>query len=470
MGLRIKHVVFATAVTLLPLGSLVLAPPAAAQAEVAVSFDAFHDRLAPYGAWFYSDRWGVVWQPGNVSDDFRPYNTDGRWVYTDAYGWFWSSDYEWGDIPFHYGRWVDDPDQGWLWIPGYVWSPGWVIWRRSTDYVGWMPMPPDQAFLSGGDQFSGPATEYDDADGYYGYSHWYGPTYRPDQFAAAWIFIGVGHLADRDYRPYAVPQTRVVTIIHQTRNITNYTVVNNYIVNRSVTAQAVEHARGQPVRAVRVADVTRRPGLITTVAAGRQARSHEMPRGTGLRNSAPKPSEAVQHKLSPAPARHHGPTPAPAPVRQPVATPETAPKAHTERPVATPEAAPKARTERPGATAHRPGEAAPNVEPAQHVEPVQHVEPAQHHAAPPANRGPAESRERKPAPPPAEPATHRPAAPARPEAAPQHEPRDMQPKPTGEPHAESRRGTEHPQGAEHPQNAPAEHHDRTDRKPENAPQ
>jgi hypothetical protein len=438
MVLRIKHVVFATAVTLLPLGSLVLAPPAAAQAEVAVSFDAFRDRLAPYGAWFYSDRWGVVWQPGNVPDDFRPYDTDGRWVYTDAYGWFWSSDYEWGDIPFHYGRWVDDPDQGWLWIPGYVWSPGWVVWRQSADYVGWMPMPPDQAFLSGGgDQFSGPAAEFDDPDGYYGYSRWYGPAYQPDQFAAAWVFIGVGHLADRDYRPYAVPRTRVVTIIHQTRNITNYTVVNNYIVNRSVTAQAVEHARGQPVRPVRVADVTRRPGLITTVAAGRQARSHGMPRGTGLRNSAPKPSEAVQHKLSPAPARHHGPAPTPAPVRQPAAAPEAAPKVHTER---------------PGAAAHRPGESAPGVE------------PGQHHPAPAANRGPAESRERKPAPSPVEPATHRPAAPARPEAAPQHEPRDIQARPTGESRAEPRHG------AEHPQNAPAERHDRTDRKPENAPQ
>ncbi len=419
MMFRIKHAVFATAVTLAPLGGLVLAPPAAAQAEAAVSFDSFHDQLAPYGAWFYSDRWGVVWQPGNVSDDFQPYGTDGRWVYTDTYGWFWSSDYQWGDIPFHYGRWIDDPDQGWLWIPGYAWSPGWVIWRQSADYVGWMPMPPDQQFLSGGgDQFGGPVGEFDDADGYYGYSHWYGPSYRPDQFAAAWVFIGVGHLADRDYRPYTVPRTRVVDIIHQTRNITNYTVVNNYMVNRSVPLQTVERARGQPVRAMRAAEVMRRPALIATVSAGRQARAHALPRGTGLQNSAPKPAAAVMHKLSPAPARHHESAPAhPTPAR----------------PTAAPEAAPKAHTEQPGAAAPLPA---------------------------PANQRPAEHRENKPAPAAEAPDARHPAAQS--EAAPRREPHGTAVKP-----GEQRTETSHE--AQHPRNAPADH-DRTDTKREPPPQ
>ena len=44
--------------------------PAAAQQDV--SFDSFHDYLANYGDWVYSDRWGEVWVPENVPDDFQP--------------------------------------------------------------------------------------------------------------------------------------------------------------------------------------------------------------------------------------------------------------------------------------------------------------------------------------------------------------------------------------------------------------
>ena len=121
-----------------------LATPAVAQE---VSFDTFHDQLAQYGAWVYSDRWGEVWMPFDVFYNFRPYDTNGHWVYTEDYGWYWASDYPWGDIAFHYGRWVNDPYDGWLWIPGYEWSPAWVMWRRNDRYVGWMPMPPDRRFL-----------------------------------------------------------------------------------------------------------------------------------------------------------------------------------------------------------------------------------------------------------------------------------------------------------------------------------
>src|SRR5437016_3270375 len=61
--------------------------------DAAISFDSFQDQLAPFGSWLYSDRWGVVWQPSDVSYDFRPYFTAGHWVYTDEYGWYWLSDY-----------------------------------------------------------------------------------------------------------------------------------------------------------------------------------------------------------------------------------------------------------------------------------------------------------------------------------------------------------------------------------------
>ncbi len=186
-SMRAKLFASAMALSALPLAWSTF--PASAQEEV--SFDAFHDALAGEGDWVYSDRWGEVWVPQNVPSDFHPYYTAGRWVDTDEYGWLWESDYDWGDITFHYGRWVNDPEDGWLWIPGYVWSPGWVIWRSNDRYTGWMPMPPDDAFLrdSGGygsGSSIGVSIDFNRTDGFYGYSRWYGRDYDENRFAANW--------------------------------------------------------------------------------------------------------------------------------------------------------------------------------------------------------------------------------------------------------------------------------------------
>jgi hypothetical protein len=285
----------------------VLFTPAIAQ-DVQVDFQTFHDSLAPYGDWVYSDRWGEVWIPTDVSDDFHPYGTRGHWDYTDQYGWVWASDYEWGDIPFHYGRWVNDPDDGWLWIPGYVWSPGWVVWRHNGQYTGWMPMPPDDQFLgrppaqgvSVGISIGGVNVSFGDESDDYGYSRYYGPGYGEDRYAQNWLFVGTGHIADRDYRRYEAPRNNYGTIIRDTTNITNYTVVNNYIVNKSVDPDAVRHAGGH-VQAVQIATVVKRPQFITRADVGVQTQQHareERPHGTGFANSAPKPSDAIVQSLS----------------------------------------------------------------------------------------------------------------------------------------------------------------------------
>jgi hypothetical protein len=295
--------------------SYVAAPlPAMAQDESDgdVSFQYFHDRLADYGDWVYSDRWGEVWVPEDVPADFHPYYSGGHWDYTDEYGWYWDSDYEWGDIAFHYGRWVNDPDDGWLWIPGYVWGPGWVVWRGNEGYTGWMPMPPDRAFLEAnygggfeaGFGFGGGAgisINFGDLGGFFGYRSWYGAGFDEDRFARCWVFVGTGHLADHDYRPYIVNRTNVVNIIHNTTNITNYTVVNNYVVNRSVDVHMVERAGGHPVQIIRAADVIRQPALVTRVDVGHRAQMRareEIPVGSGVVNSAPKPPPRVIQTLS----------------------------------------------------------------------------------------------------------------------------------------------------------------------------
>jgi hypothetical protein len=106
-----------------------------------VSYQTFYDELSPYGRWIDYPDYGYVWVP-DAGPDFRPYSTNGHWVYTDDYEWMWVSDYEWGWAPFHYGRWEEDNDYGWFWVPGYEWSPAWVAWRDGGDYYGWAPLRP----------------------------------------------------------------------------------------------------------------------------------------------------------------------------------------------------------------------------------------------------------------------------------------------------------------------------------------
>jgi hypothetical protein len=49
--------------------------------------------------------YGLCWRPAVAATDpyWRPYCDSGYWLYT-ADGWYWQSDYPWGDIVFHYGR------------------------------------------------------------------------------------------------------------------------------------------------------------------------------------------------------------------------------------------------------------------------------------------------------------------------------------------------------------------------------
>jgi hypothetical protein len=116
---------------------------AAAQpyAEEEVTYQTFYDELSPHGRWVDDPEYGYVWIP-NAEANFRPYSSNGHWVYTDDYEWMWVSDYDWGWAPFHYGRWSESPDYGWFWVPGYEWSPAWVAWRDGGDYYGWAPLRP----------------------------------------------------------------------------------------------------------------------------------------------------------------------------------------------------------------------------------------------------------------------------------------------------------------------------------------
>ena len=146
----------ATLLVAMPLGGsllgLPLGPSLAQAQQASVSFSIFFDNLAQHGRWVHHARYRNVWCP-DVDQTWAPY-THGRWVYLASRGWYFDSDEPFAWAAYHYGRWFQDTDLGWCWVPGNVWAPAWVSWRKSNDYVGWAPLPPDNDGYSVGAQVS----------------------------------------------------------------------------------------------------------------------------------------------------------------------------------------------------------------------------------------------------------------------------------------------------------------------------
>jgi hypothetical protein len=192
----------------------------------------FHEQLSPYGRWVERQGYGEVWVPA-VRAGWRPYTT-GHWVYTDQ-GWAWVADESWGWAPFHYGRWFHDAGIGWGWVPGTVWAPAWVAWRHGGGYVGWAALPPAVGFTVGvGVNFGGVSLD---------------AAIAPSYFA----FVSERAILTPRLSTVIVAPERNVTIIHNTTNITNYTVVNNRVVNNGVNVQRIEQVTGRPVPRVSTA-------------------------------------------------------------------------------------------------------------------------------------------------------------------------------------------------------------------------
>jgi hypothetical protein len=186
-----------------------------------------------------------------------------------------------------------------------------VVWRSAGPNVGWMPMPPDDGFLgAAGPDVSASLNfgDWNDTSGFYGYTRWYGPRFDENRFGALWTFVPTAHVADPVYRNYVVPRPQVVNIVRVSRNITNYTTVNNVIINRSVNITMVQGAGGKPVVPVHAAAVLHNSRWIMPVDRGRQVQAQMRqihPRGNGVANSAPKPTAQQIHGLStrPVPVR-----------------------------------------------------------------------------------------------------------------------------------------------------------------------
>ena len=204
------------------------APPPPPPPPAEAPYQEFYDQLSPYGQWIDYPGYGYVFMP-NVAPDFKPYSTNGHWVYTDQ-GWTWASDYNWGWATFHYGRWFYEDGYGWMWIPGHEWAPAWVSWRRSPDYYGWAPLGPGVSInVSIGGGYNPPA-------------HY-------------WSFVQPRYINHPHVNNYYVNESRNVTII-------NTTTVNNNIHNNypgGPDPREVEKQTGAPVRPVPIRE-NNRPG------------------------------------------------------------------------------------------------------------------------------------------------------------------------------------------------------------------
>jgi hypothetical protein len=196
------------------------------------SYDTFYTQLDRYGDWRETSDYGYVWQPRQAqSRNWRPY-TDGHWVYTDA-GWTWVSEEPFGWATYHYGRWTRLRNIGWVWVPGDDWAPAWVSWRKSNDYVGWAPLPPEARFDRG-------TGIHNWSDSYYDVG--------PDQYC----FVETKQFGAPRLESAVVPSERNVTIINQTTNVTNITYNNTTIVNQGPNYDEIRTRTQEPIERLRL--------------------------------------------------------------------------------------------------------------------------------------------------------------------------------------------------------------------------
>jgi hypothetical protein len=202
-----------------------------------VSYQTFYDDLSPYGDWINYPGYGYVWMP-DAGPDFRPYSTNGNWVYTDA-GWTWSSDYSWGWAPFHYGRWFYEGGYGWMWVPGNEWAPAWVSWRGGGDYYGWAPLGPDVSI--------------DVALG----------SYNPPM--NYWNFVPRQYMGNPGWHNYYVNESRNVTIINSTTIINNYSGSNRarYAYAPGPDPNEVRRVSGAEIRPVQIREANAPGGRVS---------------------------------------------------------------------------------------------------------------------------------------------------------------------------------------------------------------
>ncbi len=158
---RLLGVLLTVTLVFIVAGAPLLPRPAQASYEDAAIF---YDELGQHGSWVDYDKYGPVWYPNQVEEDWRPY-ANGRWTPSEK-GYLFETNEPWGWATYHYGNWMPTENYGWVWVPGRTWYPNTVAWRNSpenapvdTSYIGWAPIPPPGYV---------PPPSYASPPGYYG--------------------------------------------------------------------------------------------------------------------------------------------------------------------------------------------------------------------------------------------------------------------------------------------------------------
>jgi uncharacterized protein YraI len=238
----------------------------------------FYDRLAPDGEWVWIEG-RYVWVPRGVDREWRPY-TDGRWAYTNEYGWTWQSNERFGWATYHYGRWGFSKSVGWFWVPGRKWAPAWVSWRQSDDYLAWAPLPPSY---------------YDDGPDIAININIGGGRDVPDYY---WQMVRNDRFLDDDLR-YNIVRDRNVFArdFRNTRPLGDVTIVNNKtVVNKVVNVNYIEQKTNKKV-VIHKVEKTREPKVAKAGKAKDRAEVVEVfepPAEEKPRNRAPRKPKKLE--------------------------------------------------------------------------------------------------------------------------------------------------------------------------------
>jgi hypothetical protein len=214
--------------------------PAEAQSATAVAtvrVEQFRETLAPLGDTVQVQGLGEVWKPRDVAPDWQPYSV-GRWIFNEKVGWYFQSDEPWAEITFHYGRWYDDPEHGWVWVAGTEWASAWVEWRRSKQYVGWRPLPPENALrrTAARSTTSRSTTTRSRRAG------------STEVIEEAWVFVPTERIVADEISTVRVQRTRVVEIYEETRPIGRVERRGTIAVNFALLPEVLERETRVTVR------------------------------------------------------------------------------------------------------------------------------------------------------------------------------------------------------------------------------
>jgi hypothetical protein len=208
----------------------------AAVEQPSASYSMLYSWLERYGEWIETDKYGFVWQPNEAqrSRAWRPY-LSGRWAFSDA-GWLWISSEPFGWAVYHYGRWIRLRHVGWIWTPDEQWAPAWVSWRKSSEHIGWAPLPPEARF-----------------DAQVGIRNWADNYYEigPDQYS----FVPIEQFGAQRVGPTVLPSEENLALVNQTTNVTNLHVGRdtNVVLNHGPDFAELQRRTQHPIERLRVA-------------------------------------------------------------------------------------------------------------------------------------------------------------------------------------------------------------------------